>query len=338
MPRPDFEQFLKVLRRERPDRPVMYELGFNADLLKAFADPQIPEEWTGQAGVAWLASAMANAGYDHIQLGSSGFTFPQGEREKGSTVSLNEGAVIADRADFDAYEWPDPDDFDYARLERLSLPDGMKAVVWGPGGVLENLIGLVGFDALCFMTVDEPQLVADLCEQIGRRLARYYEICAAYDGVGALMCNDDWGFKTQPMLAPAQMREWIVPWHKLAVEKIHAAGKPALLHSCGNLTDLMDDIIDVCRYDAKHSWEDTITPVEEAYERWGGRIAILGGIDVDFLCRRSPEEITARSRALLDRTAERGGYALGSGNSLPGYVPMEGYLAMRKAAVEQRSD
>ena len=37
---------------------------------------------------------------------------------------------------------------------------------------------------------------------VGSRLVRYYEICAAYDTVGALISNDDWGFKSQTMLSP----------------------------------------------------------------------------------------------------------------------------------------
>jgi len=68
--------------------------------------------------------------------------------------------------------------------------------------------------------------------------------------------------------------------------------------------------------------------VEDAYERWGGRIAILGGIDVDFVCRSTPEQIRERSRAMLKRAQKRGGYALGTGNSVPEYVPDENYLAM----------
>ena len=85
--------------------------------------------------------------------------------------------------------------------------------------------------------------------------------------------------------------------------------------------------------DCRHSYEDNIVPVEEAYRRWGGRIAILGGIDVDFLSRRSEEEIRQRAQNLLDMCAEQGGYALGSGNSIPDYVPAAKYFAMTSAIV-----
>ncbi len=92
------------------------------------------------------------------------------------------------------------------------------------------------------------------------------------------------------------------------------------------------DIIDDMKYDAKRSYEDNIQPLEEIYERWGGQIAILGWIDVDFICRSTPEEVFNRFCAMLERTAGRSGYALGSGNSIPYYVPEENYFAMIAAA------
>jgi uroporphyrinogen decarboxylase len=116
------------------------------------------------------------------------------------------------------------------------------------------------------------------------------------------------------------------------VEVVHAAGKKALLHSCGNLSTLMDEIIDDLHYDGKHSYEDNILPVEQALDQYGKRIAILGGIDLDWLCNATPEQVTRRASALVERSMSSGGYALGSGNSIPEYVPEENYFAMIAAA------
>ena len=88
------------------------------------------------------------------------------------------------------------------------------------------------------------------------------------------------------------------------------------------------------RYDGRHSYEDNIMPVEEAYELMNGRIAVLGGIDMNFLVSGTPEAIYDRARAMLERTADRAGYMLGSGNSIPEYVPHENYLAMIRAALD----
>jgi uroporphyrinogen decarboxylase len=182
------------------------------------------------------------------------------------------------------------------------------------------------------LLADDPALVKAIADEIGSRLLRYYELGLQHEAIGAALVNDDWGFKTQIFLSPGQMREFILPWHRRIVEAIHAAGRPAPLHSCGQLDLLWDAIIDDLKLDAKHSYEDTILPVEEAYEKYGSRIAILGGIDMDFLCRSTPQEVYRRSKAMVERTQARGGYALGSGNSIPDYVPAENFDAMRRAS------
>ena len=146
--------------------------------------------------------------------------------------------------------------------------------------------------------------------------------------------NDDWGFNTQTFLSPEMMRNYLFPWHKKIVETVHKHGKPVLLHSCGNYSEVIEDIIEDMHYDARHSYEDNIIPVEEAYESLQGRIAVLGGIDINFLVKKSPEEIAERCRRLLERSWERGGYALGSGNSIPDYIPVENYMAMLRTAHE----
>jgi uroporphyrinogen decarboxylase len=69
-------------------------------------------------------------------------------------------------------------------------------------------------------------------------------------------------------------------------------------------------------------------PVTEAYEKYGGRIAILGGIDVDFLCRSAEEAIRARVRETLDVCMQDSGYCLGTGNTVANYIPVESYLIM----------
>ncbi len=77
-----------------------------------------------------------------------------------------------------------------------------------------------------------------------------------------------------------------------------------------------------------HSFEDTIEDVCELKGTWGQRIALLGGIDVDFMCRATPEQIRERVRKTLDICMPGGGYCLGSGNSVANYIPVDNYLAM----------
>lgn len=330
MREPDFNNLLKVLGRKKPSRPTLFEFSLN-DTLHTRLSGMAPGQGKGYERVV---KAFHKAGYDYAKAGTGGFEgFPKGERAHERTVSLNEGFVISDRRSFEEYLWPDVNRCDYSELERAKeyLPDGMKLIVGGPGGVLENIIGLLGYDNLCFLLADDPELFKEVCDNVGSRLVRHYERLGQYATVGAMISNDDWGFKTQPMISPSDMRRYIIPWHKRIVSAIHSSGRPAILHSCGNLMSLTDDIVGI-GYDGKHSYEDIIEPVEEAYERLHGRIAVLGGMDLDFLCRENPANIRRRASAMLERSGKDGAYALGSGNSIPEYVPQENYFAMISAA------
>ncbi|MGN1073659.1 MAG: uroporphyrinogen decarboxylase family protein [Eubacteriales bacterium] len=330
---PDFNNILQVLQGKKPSRPTLFEFFMNMDVYRLVAgDPPSGDDPVQM--IAYLARAFAACGYDYVTTGGSDLLFPTGDTERKETKSLNAHACIENREDFERYPWPDPDKADYSRLEKVApyLPGNMKIMASSPDGLLENVINIVGYDNLCLMLYDDPELVKDIFDRVGSILLRHYEISASFDTVGILMINDDWGFNSQPMLSPAQMREYAFPWHKKMVEVAHKHGKPAVLHSCGQLESVMEDIIEDMKFDGKHSYQDNILPVEDAYRRWGGRIAILGGLDVDFLVRSEPEEITARARRMLEMAEEKGGYALGSGNSIPSYIPPEHYFAMLRAA------
>ena len=321
---PDFDNLLQVLRHETPARRTLFEYFMNGNVYEEVAGPY-PDHATTEDYLKYMVDAYAGCGYDYVNLSGSEFAFPTKAHTTLRTISLNENAVITDWDSFERYPWPQAERCDYSGLKTVEkfLPGNMKVMVSGPGGVLENVIELVGYDHLCMLTYDDPALVEAIFEKVGSELVKYYAISAQYDSVGLIMSNDDWGFNTQTMLSPADLRKYVFPWHKKIVEYAHRCSKPAVLHSCGYMGDVMEDIIEDMHYDGKHSFEDNICSVEESYRRWGSRIAILGGIDVDFLIRSPEEDIIRRANGLFELSETTGGYALGSGNSIPEYVPMD---------------
>ena len=335
---PNFNDLLAVLHRKVPSRPTLFEFFLNDRLHERLAGdyPHLPEDpYPHQRKIM---HAYCNAGYDYSTMVIPGFNFVSNRQKQAKTISINEGAVITDRQSFERYKWPDPESADTAILDSLliTMPEGMKLMGHSPDGLLENVIKLMGYESLCYAIVDDPALVRDVFDAVGLRLLQYYERIVPHEAIGACIVNDDWGFKTQTMLSTHQMRQYVFPWQKRFVKAIHRAGKPAILHSCGHFDRIFDDIVEDMAFDARHSYEDTILPIEHAYDRYHSRIAILGGIDVDFMCRAEPEEIYKRSRAMLDRSSERGGYALGTGNSVPDYIPDENYFAMISAVLDLR--
>jgi len=330
MRQPDFTNLLQVLDRKTPSRPTLFEFFLNDKLYTRLAGFTVPPNSPISDYYRRATTAYLHAGYDYTTLNVANFSFPTKPHATGASRSMNDTAMISDRPSFNAYPWPDPNTGDYASLKAFlpTLPAGMKAIIWAPCGVLENVISLLGYETLCLLLADDPALVGDIFDAVGSRLLEFYRIVAPLPNVGACIGNDDWGFNSQTMMSPDDMRKYLFPWHKKIVQTIHDAGKPAILHSCGQLDAVMDDIISDLQYDGKHSYEDKICPVEQMYERFHSRIAILGGLDLDFVCRQPPAAIQARGQAMLDRTKTRGSYALGTGNSVPYYVPDENYFAM----------
>jgi uroporphyrinogen decarboxylase len=330
MRKPDYNQILKVLKKQVPDRPTLFEFFLNETLYRLLGEAEAPKKNDGYDHYRRVIYAFKNAGYDYSTIPASSFGFPGKPKTAQSTYSLNDGVAIYDWESYNAYQWLNPDDFTDSPVDKCAadLPEGLKLIVHGPGGVLENVISLVGYDNLCIMIYDEPELTQKIFDGVGSRLLRYYERVADHDSVCALISNDDWGFKTQTMLSPADMRRFVFPWHKKIVAAGHKHDKPVILHSCGYRGDIMDDIIEDMAYDAVHSFEDAIRPIEEEYAEYKGRIALLGGLDLHFICTSTAEAIQSRGRKMLELAAAHGGFALGTGNSVPEYVPVESYLAM----------
>jgi len=341
-PDPDFGRLEKVLRRQGvPDRVPFYELFSNIqdDVLQVLGrlgpedqdlSPEEQEKRLWQRHVDYMLAL----GYDYVNVGGRGFGFPQKERPKAATTHgeiaylRGDTHTIANRRDFEQYPWPDMSRVDYSPLERIAslIPPGMKGIA-GSSGVLENVMWLLGYEGISYLLYDDEPLVRDMFDAVGSRIAEYLGTCAAYDAVGAVQLGEDMGFKTQTLVSPDVLREYVFPWHRKIVEAVHAYNKPIILHACGNLSLVMEDIV-ACGWDAKHSFEDAIQPVWEIKEQWGDRISLLGGFDMDKLCRMSADQVRAHVRFLLEQCAPGGGWALGTGNSVARYVPVENFLAM----------
>ncbi|NLE44218.1 MAG: uroporphyrinogen-III decarboxylase-like protein [Chloroflexi bacterium] len=248
---------------------------------------------------------------------------------------INEArGAIATMEDCERYPWPAPSEVDYADIEYLAanLPDGMK-IMGTTTGIMEWVMWLMGFVPFSEALYDQPELIEAMFKHIGDLLAAVYDTLASMPAVGAVFLGDDMGYRQGTFIKPQQMRQYIFPRQQRLAEAAHAHGKPFLLHSCGNLTAVMDDLIGI-GIDGKHSYEDIYLPVAEAKRLYGDRISILGGVDVDMLTRSSEDDVRVYTRRVLEACMPGGGYALGTGNSVANYIPTRNYLAMLDEGVK----
>ncbi|MCE5238283.1 uroporphyrinogen-III decarboxylase-like protein [bacterium] len=336
---PDFSRILTVLYRTgEPDRVPFFELFHDAEVLVGVMGGPPPSD--PDAYRRWRLEFFTKLNYDYMNAYHT-VSFPEvptllsddtaAEQSRGQRGWEDEHhGPIGSWDDFERYQWPTVSDSDFADIEACAaiLPDGMKVTVTLPGGVLENLIRLIGYEPLCYALVEQPDLVQAVVDKIGETELTMYRALCQFEHVGLVWLNDDLGFKTQTMIGPHHLRQYVFPWHQRLVQYAHDHGKPVVLHACGNLREVMEDLIEFCHFDAKHSFEDVIQPVAEFKHQYGTRISAMGGIDVDVLARLDEEQVRRYVRRTIEETAPGGGWALGSGNTLANYIPLRNFLAM----------
>jgi uroporphyrinogen decarboxylase len=335
--RPDFEQFLKVLRRQgRPEHLPFYEHIASSDFINGRLGRKLPDKGWSQPGYApgyvefWLG-----LGFDCVPMEIPlRIAVPAGR--DGLSGGSEAVPLIRTMEDFEKFPWPKASDpLNLAPFEVVGklLPDGAKVaggVACGPYEWTSRMMGVMG---LFYALVDCPELVGLVFRKFRELHVSAVKLLAGMDCIGALRQGDDLGFKTSTFLPPELLREHVFPTYRDMAAAAHAAGKPFILHSCGNLAEVYEDLI-ACRIDAKHSFENTILPVAEYKKRWGKRMTPLGGMDVDFVCRASPDEIRAETRRLVEQCFADGHWAMGTGNSLTNYMPVASYVAALEAARE----
>jgi uroporphyrinogen decarboxylase len=340
---PDFNRLRQALLRQEPESLPLIELLVDREMMEAVLGERIPRAAPGDTAARHkeldqVIRFWHTTGYDYITV-QAGVTLPRRKLESDDTAPLkheqrqwddeNTGPIMSWQ-DFERYPWPRPESVDWSAVEYIAahLPEGMRMIFLGPGGQFENLAELMGLTPLALAVHDDPALVQAVADKVGALLASLFATAAELPEIGALWLGDDLGYKTSTVLSPRHLRRFVFPYQKTLAEIAHARGLPFLLHSCGNLERIMPELIETVGIAARHSFEDVILPVSEAKLRWGGRVALLGGIDMDFLCRASEEEVRVYTRGVLAACAPGGGYALGTGNTVANYIPPRNYLAM----------
>ena len=334
---PDFDEFLKILWRSgTPNHLPFYEHiaspGFIARRTGTNFDRMTPD-----AADYWsiYVDFWMGMGYDCVPM-EIPLRCPIGTGHGAVTEGSEALSVIHNRQEYEAYPWPDvssPIDFSHFETVASLLPDGAKIVGGVCAGPYEWTSQMLGTIGLSYLLADDFELVEEVFARIGDLHASAVRQLSTMDCIGALRQGDDLGFKTSTFLSPGLLRRLVFPIYIKMTDFAHQQGKPFILHSCGNLAEVNDDLIDVCKIDAKHSFEDVIMPVTEFKKAYGARVTALGGLDVDVICRSNEEEVRKYARKQIEACFADGFWALGTGNSLTNYMPVENYIAVLEEGI-----
>jgi len=355
-PQPDREELKKtILRQKVPSRVPLFELHIDREIIRHFTENVFNGEWVEPAEAKDRKSqekvlennirCWHRLGYDYLRLTadfrfSASISFASKNRSADDTAGLSRGTrkwveegkgAITSWEDFEKFPWPSLNSFNLWPFEFTSknLPEGMGIFATFSQGIFEVLTNeLFGLETLGYLVYDNPELIEAVTERVGGLIYACYQKALSLNNLIGFVQGDDMGFKTATLVSPNVLRKYILPWHKKLAQLAHENNLLYVLHSCGNLEAIMEDLITDVKIDAKHSFEDTIVPVAEFKRRYGNRIAVLGGVDVNKLCILNEADLRTYVRKILDECMPGGGYALGTGNSVANYIPVENYLAM----------
>ena len=241
-------------------------------------------------------------------------------------------SVIRSEADFEAFPWPAPDDFDYSVLDQADqlLPADHK-VIFAVGKVFNLGWWLTGFDVYAYTLADNPDLIARLHQKIGEIQAGVVERALEHKSVGLVWHADDMAYRTGLMVSPRVFRQHVFPVYKRMNEMCRQQDVLTVFHSDGKVDDVIEDII-AAGFDGFNPIEPVAMDIRALKERVSGRLALIGNVDLSYtLTRGTPEEVDQEVRDLIRDVAPGGGYALASANSVPEYVPWENFVAMHTA-------
>jgi len=156
-----------------------------------------------------------------------------------------------------------------------------------------------------------------------RKMVKYYEnlyhatIHAVADaGLPAFVYSDDMGYKAGPQTSPRVMDEFFGPSLRSITEVAHRRGLKIVIHSCGNILQLLDLFAD-WGFDGVHSLEPTAgIDLAEVKRRVGSRMCIFGNLDISHvLSQGTRQEVEEAVKYALRAAAQDGGFIMAMTNS-----------------------
>jgi uroporphyrinogen decarboxylase len=337
-----------LLRQGEGDRVPLFELSIHQSLKARLLGR--PIDGPQDEADFWRA-----AGYDFVSIRSGVRSVVRGlhpvvkewqrarypDSPTGGWVNEASG-LIRTRQDFDEFPWPEPQDLggynDYLSLDQYlqsmerCLPFGMKLIVQ-LGYLFMGAWQIMGFENFCVQLVDDPAFVQAVVDRLATSQQAVLETLLQHECVGAIWMPDDLCYNSGPVVAPRHYRKYIYPRYARLVERCHQAGLPVGLHSDGDLTKLLPDLVD-CGFDAIHPFEPPLNDIVAVKRAWGHRIAVVGNIDLKAtLIDGTPDAVEAEVRCKAAQLAPGGGWLIGSSNSIPDFVPFENYRALLAASL-----
>jgi len=206
--------------------------------------------------------------------------------------------------------------------------------VFGIGfSLYERAWTLRGMENLMIDFIDNPGFVHELLNAIVDYNIAQVREALKYD-IDAVYFGDDWGQQHGLQMGPKIWREFLSPCLKRMYGEVRQAGKYVMIHSCGDVDELFDDLIDL-GVNCFNPFQPEVMDVESLLIQYRGRLSFHGGLSTQkTLPYGSVEDVRKETQWLLD-LGKQGNYILAPAHAVQGDVPLENMLAFIETAINQ---
>ena len=324
-----------VLAGEAPPY-VPWSMGFTveaAEKLRATYAPRDLDEVLGNhlGGVGSGVGFFTDLGDDHVR-DAFGVVW---DRRIDKDIGVVVGQVLPEPT-LAGYEFPDPLGpvfFDGIEAQLARQADIYRIFSIG-FSLYERAWTMRGMANLMMDFYDHPAFVHELLDTIADWNIAQVRKAVTYD-IDAVYFGDDWGQQRGLQMGPKLWREFIYPPLKRMYGAVKAAGKAVFIHSCGDVDELFDDLIDI-GLDCFNPFQPEVMDVTALMEQYRGRLSFHGGMSTQrTLPYGTVDEVVAETKRLLAAGAQ-GNYIFAPAHAVEGDVPVENMVAMIETVKAQR--
>ncbi|MBN2883752.1 MAG: hypothetical protein JXN10_09500 [Clostridia bacterium] len=153
--------------------------------------------------------------------------------------------------------------------------------------------------------------------------------------VDAVYFSDDWGSQRSLLINPDDWRKYYKHAYKKMFEKIRKNKMKVFMHLCGNVTEIIPDLIEI-GLNVLNPVQPQAMDINELSQKFGGQLCFYGGIDVQgTLIHGSRDDIRKEIYRLVDLFGKfNGGYICSTSHSIMPETPLDNVISMLEAVKE----